>query len=364
MTSPKKTHPQQKKSGVSKFTTQNTSDANELSVARGSALLTRTNTVGKQPNAQEEAFVEQFVSENKKGVFRVFVAGGSRDGTDTLYREEAFELGEVIGKKKYRLDFGLSSKGIMGAVAKGVLKAWSRLKDPCAVPIHGVTTKEYLALYKSDEIIDRFSEIIVSHTLEERKQQLLGADFVIFAPGGVGTLDELVYDCVAMQDGFLNFKPFVLFNVKGFFYHLLEYLKEIQKKGFADSIPFIVVDDSFEAGVAFDMLDLFYSREIKKNPDKAEKALKRLIYLLPYMIHQRHLHPTRSTQQILCTIDETVTNGMPLERRNLEKDIEAAYLNKEIERMYERLAKAGRDTAKVSDKLNALKYRYKKGKAS
>lgn len=337
-------------------------NANLLSITRGSALLQRAARQKESLSDSKSAVVEQFLSQNKKGEFRVFVAGGSRAGNDPIYEEQAFELGQEIGKKKYRLDFGLSSKGIMGAVAKGVLKAWSTLENPCKTPIHGITTKEYLALYKSDEVIDKFSEIIVSHTLEERKQQLLGADFVIFAPGGVGTLDELVYDCVAMQDGFLNFKPFVLFNVDGFFYHLLEYLKEIQKKGFANAIPFIVVDDSFEAGIAFDMLDRFYTVQIQKNPGHAENALKRLIYLLPYVIHQRYLHPSKNTTEILDKMEDITQNGLPIEKQHLNTDIETAYLNKEIERMYERLAKAGRDTAKVSDKLNSLKRRYKRGK--
>ncbi len=243
------------------------STANKLSIDRGSALSKKEqelSTHTKYPliaNKAQQKAVRDFIRQNKKGATRVFVAGGSRSGNHPMYEAEAFKLGQIIGEKKFRLDFGLSSKGIMGAVAKGVLQSWSQLEDPCETPIQAVTTKEYLALYQSDSVIDQVSDIIVAHTLEERKKQLLGADFVIFAPGGVGTLDELVYDCVAMQDGFLNFKPFVLFNVDGFFYHLLEYLKEIQIKGFSDTVPFIVVDDSFEAGIAFDMIDSFYAKK-------------------------------------------------------------------------------------------------------
>ncbi len=349
---------------------KNTSHGNQLTVARGSILSQKekeTKKQAKQTNigdkAQQRA-VRDFIRHNKKGATRVFVAGGSRSGNHPMYEEEAFKLGQVIGEKNFRLDFGLSSKGIMGAVAKGVLQAWSQLDDPCDTPIQAVTTKEYLALYQSDNVIDQVSEIIVAHTLEERKKQLLGADFVIFAPGGVGTLDELVYDCVAMQDGFLNFKPFVLFNVDGFFYHLLEYLKEIQIKGFSDTVPFIVVDDSFEAGVAFDMIDSFYTKKIKDADTKESplEIIEHLIYLLPYLIHQRLLHPTQSTTDILKTMSDIHKNGMPAEKDRLKIDIETAYLNKEIERMYERLAKAGRDTAQVSDKLNELKKRYQRDK--
>ena len=45
-----------------------------------------------------------------------------------------------------------------------------------------------------------------------------------------------------MQDGLLQKKPFILYNIGGFFHHLLEYLKSMANKGFADPVPFIVVD--------------------------------------------------------------------------------------------------------------------------
>lgn len=343
---------------------KNTNKANKLSVGRGSALLTKKRIKPTPSTHDEEQAVQAFIKQNEQGETRVFVAGGSRAGNDPVYEEEAFELGKEIGKKNFHLNFGLSSSGIMGAVAKGVLQSWSTLKNKSGKPIHAITTKEYLALYQNDAVIDSVSEVIVAHTLEERKQQLLKADFVIFAPGGVGTLDELVYDCVAMQDGFLDFKPFVLYNVDGFFYHLLEYLKEIQQKGFSNAVPFIVVDDSFEASVAFDMLGSYYAKKVKekKNRQSTSKIIENLIYLLPYVIHQRRLHPSRSTAHILSAVADTTENGLPYELEQLKRDIETAYLNKEIERMYERLAKAGRDTALISDKLNELKKRYKKEK--
>lgn len=340
--------------------TKKTISGNKLSVTRGSAQTNMpTKTKRTKKTNQSNEVVKAFLNYNKKGITRVFVAGGSRSGLDDVYEEQAFELGYAIGKKKFRLDFGLSSKGIMGAVAKGVLKAFNEEEYHTGKPIHAVTTKEYLALYKNDAVIDSFSEIIVSHTLEERKQQLLGADFVIFAPGGVGTLDELAYDCVAMQDGFLNFKPFILFNTNGFFYHILEYLKEIQKKGFASNIPFIVVDDAFEACIAFDLIELYYKKEIKENPKKAKTALKKLIYLLPFVIEERNKNPEKTTQDLFKEMKKIMDYGTDEEKATLEKEVDMSYLNKEIERMYERLAKAGKDTAVVSDKLNFLRKQFK-----
>ena len=297
-----------------------------------------------------------FLSQNEQGTMRVFVAGGSRPGRSKIYVEEAFRLGQEIGRHHYRLDFGLSSSGIMWAVASGVLDAWSKDKNHTnTIPIHAVTIKEYLDLYKNDKVLNEVVDIIVAHTLEERKQQLLDADFVIFTPGGVGTLDELAYDCVAMQDGFLNFKPFVLYNVDGYFHHLLEYLKEVNLKGFSDPMPFIVVDDSMEAGVAFEMIKRYYHR--RSGDGHAREIVEKIIHELPYVIEQKTEHPEWPVGTLLELMKGCEKEGTAEQKQKLKNDIERAYLNKEIERMYERLAKSGRDTASVSYKLASLKRR-------
>ena len=331
---------------------------NKIALERGSGLLereTKRKTKKQKPNKVASAFLSQ----NEQGTTRVFVAGGSRPGKKKIYVEEAFRLGQEIGRHNYRLDFGLSSCGIMGAVAKGVLDSWTKDgKKKKTTPIHAVTTKEYLALYENDEVLEQVSDIIVAHSLEERKQQLLDADFVIFTPGGVGTLDELSYDCVAMQDGFLNFKPFVLFNVDGFFHHLLEYLKEVNLKGFSDPMPFIVVDDSLEAGIAFEMIGRYYQRTLDKKT--ARTVVEKIIHDLSYVISQKEEKPDRPVSWILDDMERILSSCYEQEKERLKNEIERAYLDKEIERMYERLAKSGRDTATVSYKLASLKRRSHK----
>ena len=289
---------------------------------------------------------------------RVFVAGGSLPGSNPIYEQQAFELGQEISRQNYQLTFGSSSKGIMGAVAKGVMNEWLRKKKRIPTPIQGITTTHYKKLYPSDTI-DGVKDIVVSHTLEQRKVNLLNADFVIFTPGGVGILDELSYNCVAMQDGFLNIKPFVLFNIDGFFHHLLEYLKDIHIKGFADSIPFIVVDNIPEARIAFEMIAHYYKRT--QNKQQAINAVNKIVYDFPYIVEQNKLHPSTSIRQLLQKKD-AVLRGTDLDlKKQLQQDIETAYLNKEILRMYDRLAKAGRDTALVSHKLSQLKRRQQRG---
>lgn len=70
-------------------------------------------------NTNLDEMVDSFAEQNRQEGLRVFVAGGSRPGTDPVYVEEAYNLGRQIIKMDFKLDFGLSNSGIMGAVARG-----------------------------------------------------------------------------------------------------------------------------------------------------------------------------------------------------------------------------------------------------
>ena len=302
--------------------------------------------------------IKTFIEQNQKEGIRVFVAGGSRPGNDEIYEQEAYNLGCQIIKMDFKLDFGLSNKGIMGAVARGVLDKWKEKR--CSdkdYPIQGITTEEYYRLYPSDDDLIKQTDVIVAKTLEERKQKLLAADFVVFAPGGVGTLDELAYDCVAMQDGLLPIKPFIIYNVNGFFHHLLEFLKAISQTGFADPVPFIVVDNNEELEIAFRLLKIRYNK--CENSKEAYANARQLVYELPYFYKKRSVNRVY-VEDIWEEMQNIRSKGIEQDIKILEEEIETAYLEKEIERMYDRLAKTGKDTAIVSDKLTRLKAREKK----
>ena len=310
----------------------------------------------KKTTKAEDKAIELFKAENSKAGIRVFVAGGSRSGNDEQYIAEAYRLGQKIVKMDFRLDFGLSNSGIMGAVARGVLDSWNNKENSNDLPIQGITTKEYYKLYPSDDALIAKMEVVVARTLEERKQKLLNADYVVFAPGGVGTLDELAYDCVAMQDGLLPVKPFILYNINGFFYHLLEFLKLIYHEGFAEPVPFIVVDDAEELEIAFRLLKKICYRcsDAKENHANA----RRLIYELPYYIKQKNTFG-KDVEACLAEAERIENYGAEDEKQLLASEMETAYLEREIEKMYARLAQAGRDTGIVSDKLTELKKRHR-----
>ena len=137
----------------------------------------------------------------------------------------------------------------------------------------------------------------------------------------------------------------------------MEYLKEIALKGFADPMPFIVVDNSDEIGIALRLIKQRYTR--KMNGKEAYAKVRKLIYDLPYFIKKK-TGDSIYVEDIDAEISRIRTSGTLEEKRELETAVEQAYLEKEIERMYERLAKTGRDTSVVSDKLTKLKNRRKK----
>ena len=206
-------------------------------------------------------------------------------------------------------------------------------------------------------MLEKVTNVVLTDTIENRKKKLFDADIIVFAPGGVGTLDELAYDCVAMQDGFIKTKPFIIYNINGFFYHILEYLKEMVNTGFAEPVPFIVVDNNEELEIAFRLLKIRYNK--CENTKQAYANARQLVYELPYFYKRRSLNRV-FVEDIWEEMQNIRTNANESENKMLDEEIETAYLEKEIERMYDRLARTGKSTAIVSDKLTRLKARKKK----
>ena len=113
--------------------------------------------------------------EEKTTNLRVCVSGGHSSGNDPIYEEQTYEMGRLIAKLGFRLDYGFSDSGIMGAVAKGVLDEYGKHKDKYYTevsPIVGITTQEYYNLYRKNEVLEKVTNVVLTDTIENRKKKI------------------------------------------------------------------------------------------------------------------------------------------------------------------------------------------------
>ncbi len=112
---------------------------------------------------------------------RVTVFCGSSYGTDNLYKDQAFLLGQTLANQEIGLVYGGAKVGLMGAVADGVLSKGGE----------AIGVLPYF-LQKKEVAHEQLTELILVETMHERKAKMNElSDGVIALPGGFGTLEEL-----------------------------------------------------------------------------------------------------------------------------------------------------------------------------
>ena len=152
---------------------------------------------------------------------KICVFTGASHGHDPIYKQTAYDLGVMIAVRGFGLVYGGGKMGLMGTVADGVIDnnghvtgIIPRFLDDVEVGHSGVTKLH---------IID---------TMHERKEMMYAeSDAFIVLPGGLGTLDETMEIATWRQLG-LHQKPVIIFNVNGYWDHLLAQLQHVVDSGF------------------------------------------------------------------------------------------------------------------------------------
>lgn len=152
---------------------------------------------------------------------KICVFTGASAGQDPIYAETAYQLGTMIAARGFGLVYGGGKMGLMGIVADGVIDnnghvtgVIPRFLDDVEVGHSGVTKLH---------IID---------TMHERKEMMYAeSDAFVVLPGGLGTLDETMEIATWRQLG-LHQKPVIIFNVNGYWDHLLAQLQHVVDSGF------------------------------------------------------------------------------------------------------------------------------------
>lgn len=152
---------------------------------------------------------------------RLAVYCGSATPEDPRYIELATEVGRALALREIGVVYGGGRLGLMGAVARGALKAGGE--------VIGVIPE---ALVNSEVANKNCTELITVSGMHERKQRFTDlSDGFVTIPGGVGTMDELWEAMSWAQLGYHS-KPVGLLNTMGFFDHLIAFNEKMAEVGF------------------------------------------------------------------------------------------------------------------------------------
>ncbi|KQY19679.1 TIGR00730 family Rossman fold protein [Rhizobium sp. Root482] len=166
---------------------------------------------------------------------------GSQPGNDLSYMEAGRILGKSIAENHLRLVYGGGTKGIMGAVANGVLSHGGR--------VTGIIPEFLVDMEATRQSLGQLSELIVTPDMHVRKHKMFErADAFVTLPGGIGTLEEIIEIMTWAQLG-RHRKPIVLANIGGFWDPLMELIRHMADSGFihtAHLVQPIVIDQPEE----------------------------------------------------------------------------------------------------------------------
>ena len=129
---------------------------------------------------------------------------GASDGNDPAFVQAAALVGRASAEQGWRLVYGGGGVGLMGAAARAAHEAGGR--------VLGIMP----AFLRSRERLFDEVETVVVTSMHERKQLMYDqSDAFIVAPGGVGTLEEVV-ELLSWKRLDLHHKPVVFLNLGGF----------------------------------------------------------------------------------------------------------------------------------------------------
>ena len=134
---------------------------------------------------------------------------GSSDGSDPAYLAAARAFGEATARAGWRLVYGGGGVGLMGAAARAAHEADGR--------VLGVMPG---FLRSRERLYDEVETLVVTSMHERKTIMYDQSDAFVVAPGGVGTLEEVV-EVLSWKRLDLHGKPVIFLNINGFWDTLL-----------------------------------------------------------------------------------------------------------------------------------------------
>ena len=165
---------------------------------------------------------------------------GSSDLSDPAYTEAARAFGRLTAAAGWRLVYGGGGVGLMGASARAAHEAGGR--------VLGVMPG---FLRSRERLFDEVETLIVPSMHERKTIMYDQSDAFVVAPGGVGTLEEVI-EVLSWKRLDLHSKPVIFLNLNGFWKPLLAVMEHsiAEKMTPASFRQAWVVCDTVEAAIA------------------------------------------------------------------------------------------------------------------
>ncbi|MGN7291709.1 TIGR00730 family Rossman fold protein [Rhizobium sp. SAFR-030] len=164
------------------------------------------------------------MTENFVSIRSICAYCGSQPGRDPAYVAAGRTLGKSIADHGLRLVYGGGTKGIMGAVASGVLSGGGE--------VTGIIPEFLVDMEATRHSLSQLNELIITKNMHERKHAMFErSDAFVTLPGGIGTLEEIVEIMTWAQLG-RHRKPMVFANIGGFWDPMLELVDHMRAQGF------------------------------------------------------------------------------------------------------------------------------------
>lgn len=194
-------------------------------------------------------------------VKNICVYCGSGPGHNGAYAEAARTLGKSMAEADIGLVYGGGSLGLMGEIARSVLENGGHVTG--IIP-------EFLS--KREKMLTDVQELIVTHSMHERKQIMFEkSDAFVALPGGIGTLEELVEQLTWSQLG-QHKKPVVLGDIDGFWAPLLSLVSHMREEAFIRDGLEVVLTTVQEADRIVPTVQTM-AAGLSATADKAEKEI-------------------------------------------------------------------------------------------
>ena len=166
---------------------------------------------------------------------------GSSPGKGEAYLKAGHVLGRSMALAGLQLVYGGGTKGIMGAVADGALRAGGK--------VTGIIPQFLMDKEATRSALQRLDELIVTDNMHQRKHKMFEkSDAFVALPGGIGTVEEIIEIMTWGQLGHHR-KPIVFGNIGGFWDPMLTLLDHMRAEGFIHTSHLVdpLVVDTAEA---------------------------------------------------------------------------------------------------------------------